>query len=72
MNAHLDDLLRNRISVFAGELGLDPWRTAQWSFAFLVLSMCWTTASEGYDVDNLASSMNCAIEMERIMDDLRH
>lgn len=64
----LDALLRTRLATFAGELGLDPRRIAQWSFMFLVLSMCWTTDVEGYG--DLTSAMNCALEMERIMDEL--
>lgn len=60
--------LRKRIATFADQLELDPLRIAQWSFMFLVLSMCWTTEAEGYD--DLQSAMNCACEMERIMDEL--
>jgi len=60
--------LRKRIATFADQLELDPLRIAQWSFMFLVLSMCWTTEAEGYD--DLQSTMNCACEMERIMDEL--
>lgn len=62
-------LLRERIAVFAAQLALDPHRIAQWSFMFLVLSMCWWTEAEGYD--DLTSTMRCAVEMERIMDDLQ-
>ena len=60
--------LRERLAIFATELGLDPYRTAQWAFMFLVLSMCWSTEAEGYD--DFAGTMRCAIEMERIMDEL--
>lgn len=68
LRPNLRELLEERIATFANELSLDPYRTAQWSFKFLVLSMCWTTEAKGYD--ELTSTMRCAIEMERIMDGL--
>lgn len=64
----LDGLLRARVATFAAELGLDRLRVAQWSFMFLVLSMCWTTEAEGYD--DLTGELACAVEMERVMDEL--
>lgn len=69
LHAEIGAILRERIATFARLLDLDPYRTAQWSFVFLVLSMCWTTEAEGHG--DLSSTMTCALEMERIMDERR-
>ena len=67
LRPEIGGILRQRVESFARLLALDPFRIAQWSFVFLVLSMCWTTEAE--DHDDLTSTMICALEMERIMDE---
>ncbi len=69
LDPNIGAILRQRFTTFARLLDLDPYRTARWSFVFLVLSMCWTTETK--DHDDLTSTMRCALEMERIMDETR-
>ena len=69
LDPNIGAILRRRVRLFARLLDLDLCRIARWSFVFLVLSMCWTTESE--DHDDLTSTMTCALEMERIMDEQR-
>lgn len=69
LDPEIATILRQRVATFARVLDLDAHRTTEWSFVFLVLSMCWWTETDVYD--DLTSTMNCAHEMERIMDEQR-